>query len=158
MDNETPTPSTAPTKTFARPRWKHFIRYGALAIVVFVDCGFISSSVRLHVLSHAPVTVAILTKEIFGYFLLALTNAMVLPRIIFEADRVDVDDSGIVFHNLLYKRRLPWQQIVAVNAPVYLKFAIIKTTGVFQLINKKDMSGFDELIQTIQTQLERRKQ
>jgi hypothetical protein len=138
-------------RTFQRPAWKHYIRFAALAMILFVDCGMISSGFRMHFVAHKVLTGQMVLKEMLAYILLLVANATVLPSIILTASKVEVNSEAMVCQNLLWKARIPWDAVRSVSAPIWLKFAVIRTERFFQLINKKDMSNFNELIQTIET-------
>jgi hypothetical protein len=138
-------------KTYKRPAWKHYIRFAALAMILFVDFGMISSGLRMHFVTHKVLTGPMILKELFAYILLLVANLTVLPSIVLTASRVDVDAGGLNCQNLLWRTRIAWDDIRSVSAPIWLKFAIIRTQRFFQLVNKRDMSQFNELIQTIET-------
>jgi hypothetical protein len=138
-------------KTYKRPAWKHYIRFAALAMILFIDFGMIGSGLRMHLVTHKILSGPMILKEMLAYILLLVANLTVLPSIVLTASRVDVDPDAMHCQNLLWQTRIPWDDIRSVSAPIWLKFAIIKTQRFFQLINKRDMSHFDELIQTIET-------
>jgi Bacterial PH domain len=140
--------------TYQRKRWKHFVRYLALLLVLFADSGFVVPLVRIYTLPHADITPALILKQCFAYLLFIFCNVAIIPSIVMEADKVEVTDDGLIIHNLLFRRNLRWSDIRSVDVPWYLKFAILKTSGLFQLINKHDMPDFNHLIQTIQTKTE----
>jgi hypothetical protein len=136
-------------RTYQRSRWKHLVRAAAFLFIVFLDVASVGQTIDANVRHH--VSTAAMGKEAFLFVMLVIANCLVLPSIALEADRIEVNDESIIIRNLLLKCTINWNEITAVSAPIYLKFAIIKTRRFFQLINKRDIPDFNELMQTIQT-------
>jgi hypothetical protein len=145
---------STPTRTYRRARWKHYIRYLALLGLIVVDCSFVSSAIRV-ITSHTEITVYLLSRLCMIYLIMLLSNLMFLPSIVLESDSVEVGDDGLTMKSLLYTAKVPWSDVKRVTNPLFLKFAIIRTPRFFQLINKRGIEGFDELIQTIQMKAEK---
>ncbi len=133
-------------RVYTRSNWQNFVRWFALAAIVVLDLSCVVSSFQ-HIATGPPL--AYYGKQLIGYCLLLLCNCVVLPSIILEARKVEVFEDRLVIHNLLYKVTLTWNEIRKIIAPVYLKFAVLRTAKFFHLINKRDVERFHDLIQII---------
>lgn len=132
---------------YRRTKWQHFVRFVAFGGVMALDFGLLGSAISHHLVK--TYSLASIGKEALAYFLVLLCNMAVLPSILLEANTVEVTDDRLILNNLLFRSALPWSEITSVIAPIYLKFAIIKTKKFFYLLNKRDIEGFPELINTI---------
>ncbi len=74
----------------------------------------------------------------------------VFPSVILEADTVTIEPSGIVIKNLLFKNKEAWEDIKSFINPIYLKFSILKGKKFVYLLNRRDLSDYDQLVETIE--------
>lgn len=133
-------------RTFERSGWQNFVRWFAFVAIVALDVACIVSTIKHFDAVSAP---SYIGKQAIGYVILVICNMAVLPSILLEARKVEVFTDRMVIYNLLYKSTVRWEEIRKVSTPIYLKFAIIKTPKFFQLINKRDVERFHDLIQII---------
>jgi hypothetical protein len=137
---------------FKRSQFQNAFRWIAFAMVVAMDIACVASTIG-HFVSQG-FNVVFLGRQVLSYFLLIVCNCAVLPSIILEARKVEILDDSLVIHNLLYTSTMKWTDIRKVSAPLFLKFAIIRTARGFALINKRDVGGFEDLIQIIREKAE----
>ncbi len=133
-------------RVYTRSRWQNIVRWFAFAAIVTLDASCIISSL-MHIATGPALPYY--GKQLIGYCLLLLCNAVVLPSIVLEARKVEVFEDRLVIHNLLYKVTLTWMEVRKVFSPIYLKFAVVHTAKFFHLINKRDVERFHDLIQII---------
>lgn len=140
LSNETP-------RVFQRSTWQNIVRWLAFLLVLALNVACITATVST-IATHGFQAMRAL-KGLVAYVLLLLGNAVLLPSILFEARRIEVFADRMVIYNLIYKSTVQWSDITGVIAPIYLKFAVIKTQKFFHLINKRDVERFSDLIQII---------
>jgi hypothetical protein len=137
------------SQVFKRARWKHFVRWGAFLVLIFIDLVLVYSGVKHHLLTVRELSASALLKEGLAYIMMFFCNLMVLPTMVFEVDSVEVTTEGLRFRNLLFAWRERWEDISSLIAPVYLRFAILKGRALYYLINKRDILDYDELVEII---------
>lgn len=140
----------APEKTlsthFKRPRWKHFVRMGTFGMLLMLYALFLFTSYNSHVVLHESFH----PKELIAYMVALVIAVPIFPQVFMEADEVTIEESGIVIKNLLFAKRLAWQDIKSFSNPIYLKFAIIRSPKFYYLLNRRDLPNFDQLVEQIQ--------
>lgn len=148
-DKNAPGGKSGPQEVFRRPRWKHFVRWFAFLMVLAMDASFVSTSFQAHFIKHIALQPQMLQKEVFGYFLLAVCNMFLLPSMILEVDKVVVMPEKIVLHNLFWRFQEKWTELKRFKEPVFLKFSVLTGRKFLYLINRKDIDGYDTLVETI---------
>ena len=138
-------------QVYRRSSFQNAVRWIAFGAIVVLDLSCIWQT--LITLSYGANTVRAL-KQIFAYLIIAACQAVIIPMIVLEARKVEVLPDKLVVHNLLYTNSINWSDIKSVMAPIFLKFAIIRTPRWFVLINKRDVEGFSDLIQIIRDKAE----
>ena len=138
-------------QVYQRARWKHVARWLAFLFILMLDLSVVGSTIQAQLTHHTATNLQLMAKMGILYFMILFCNLMVVPSIAMEAYKVEVSDKGLVCYNLLLKCTIAWEEIVSISAPIYLKFAIIRTKRFFQLINKRDIPDFNELMQTMRT-------
>lgn len=131
---------------FLRSRWKHYVRWVVFCIVLFLYFSLLLLSYHAHFLLHK----GFLLQELIVYILCSIMLLPILPSVVMEVDYVRVEDDGIVFQNLLFRRKEKWEDITRFANPLYLKFAIVKTKRFVYLLNRRDMPNFDHLAQMVE--------
>ena len=131
---------------FLRSRWKHYVRWIVFCIVLFLYFSLLLMSYRAHILQGK----GFLPQELVVYILCSIMLLPILPSVVLEVDYVRVEDDGIVFQNLVYRKKEKWEDITKFTNPQYLKFAIVKTKKFVYLLNRRDMPNFDQLAQSIE--------
>ena len=131
--------------TYQRARWKHWVRYFGLTIMVFLNISMIMSNLELHY-RHRPLA---LGQELASYGIVFFFDLAILMPLIFEVDTVRITSDRVILSTLLWRAKLRWEEIVAFNNPIWLAFAVLRTRSCFYLINKHDVGPWDELLQTI---------
>jgi hypothetical protein len=139
------------TTTYKRKRYQHWFRMISFLILIFLDVSIVGTAIRSHLWNHVEITNVKLLREFFLYVILACLNCIILPSVVMEANEVEVTTEHITFRNLLFAQTVSWSDINGIFAPIYLKFAVIKLPGSFQLINRRDIANFEQLFQTIKT-------
>lgn len=132
-----------------RSRWKHYIRWFFLAILIMIDWALFSSLLRNHFTPGHVVTMNIFLKELLTLTMLTFCNLTVIPSILLEVDKVEVTPDKLILHLLFFKRKENWDDIVKYMTPNYLKFHIVKSKSFIYLLNKRDLNRYDDLMQTI---------
>jgi hypothetical protein len=143
--NQAPEPIPAKTQ-FKRARWKHFMRVFIFGVVLALIGLFIWTAYYTHVLLHQGFH----PKEALALFLVLCVCAPVLPSVLMEADSVSIEPGAIVIKTLLFKYRESWEDIKSFANPIYLKFSILKGKKFVYLLNKRDLSDYDQLVATIE--------
>lgn len=131
---------------FVRARWTHWLRWIVFLFVCFLYLLLFLKTYDMHVIQHR----GFLLQEVIIYCICTIMMIPVIPSVVLEVDRVEIDKEGLVLHNLLFRRREAWSDIVKFIDPKLLKFAILKTRGFFYLLNRRDLPNFDKLVETIQ--------
>jgi hypothetical protein len=139
-------------QVYKRSNFQNAFRWVAFAAIVALDIACIASTIQYMMVKGFSIMYFV--RQIFGYVLLFVCNAAVLPSIVLEARKVEILDDRLVIHNLLYTTSIPWTDVRKVTSPIWLKFAIIRTPKWFALINKRDVEGFSDLIQIIRDKAE----
>jgi hypothetical protein len=136
-------------KIYKRPIWKSGIHWIAFSCCMMFNISVISVAVHHHMFSLKPLTWLLVQKELIADAMTILVDLLVLPSLVCEAQRVEAREDCLIVRTLLYKCQIPWTDIRSVFDPMFLKFAIIRTPRFFQLINKRDLKHFDELLHII---------
>lgn len=144
--NQAPAPA-APITTFKRSRWKHFLRMFIFGVLVMLYLMFIYTAYHTHVLLHQGFH----PKEGLALFLAICIALPVFPSVFLEADSVSVEPDGLVIKNLLVKNKVFWTDIKSFINPIYLKFSILKGKKFVYLLNRRDLSNYDLLVETIES-------
>jgi hypothetical protein len=139
-------------QVYRRSNFQNVVRWIAFGAIVILDLSAVWQTIIT--LSAGGANIGRFFKQILAYLILVATQAVIIPMIVLEARKVEVLPDKLVVHNLLYTNTIDWSDIKAVIAPIYLKFAIIKTPRWFVLINKRDVEGFSDLIQIIRDKAE----
>lgn len=79
------------------------------------------------------------------YVVLLIFICTILIPTIFEVRQIKVTALGLELSTIFWRSNLAWQDIVAFRHPDYLKIAMIKTRKCIYLINKRDLSNYEEL-------------
>ncbi len=130
---------------FSRSRWKHFIRWIIFCFVLFLYISLLLLSYRSHFLLHK----GFLLQEFVVYIMCSLMMLPILPSVVLEVDYVKLEEDGIIFQNLIFKKFVKWEDIRKFTNPLYLKFAIVRTARFVYLLNRRDIPNFDELAEKI---------
>lgn len=136
---------------FIRSRWKHYIRWGVFAFVMFLYFSLILLSYRSHFIQGQ----GFVLKEIVVYIMCSLMLVPILPSVVLEVDYVRVEDDGIVFQNLVWRRKEKWENLTSFANPIYLKFAIVRSKSFIYLLNRRDIPHFDALAERIRAKTDK---
>ncbi|MBX9572150.1 MAG: hypothetical protein K2X77_24870 [Candidatus Obscuribacterales bacterium] len=137
--------NSLPTQ-FKRSRWKHFLRLFIFGVICMLYILFAWTAFHTHVVLHQGFH----PKEGLALFLGLIIALPVFPSVILEADTVTIEPSGIVIKNLLFKNKEAWEDIKSFINPIYLKFSILKGKKFVYLLNRRDLSDYDQLVETIE--------
>jgi len=131
---------------FRRGAFHHVVRWAMFLAVVTLFVLLLLTSYKSHFLLHNGFQL----KEVVGYCLcFFMMGVMIVPSVVLEVNYIKTGLENIVFHNLLFRRTEPWENITEVIDPRYLKFVIIRTKHFIYLLNRRDISNFDKLVETI---------
>ncbi|MBY0356490.1 MAG: hypothetical protein K2W82_00700 [Candidatus Obscuribacterales bacterium] len=130
---------------FERARWKHYIRFFFVGIMLVLFGGLLLQSYDLHVNYHRGFN----PKEVFIYVWATIIFLPFLPTLIFEIDKVETNEQGLELDNLIWHSHENWSDLTSLKTPIYLKFAILKGKRGFYLLNKRDLPDFGKLIDSI---------
>jgi len=123
------------------PLAKVLIKLIGLLLVICLSLALFLSEISLsRGQPHVPTA-----KECGLYGLLMLFYTMILIPALFEVRRAKIQASGLTLWTLWWKAKLDWQEITEFRHPAYLKFALIRTGRMFFLVNKSDLSNYDQL-------------
>lgn len=131
---------------FQRARWKHFVRFFFIGIIVLLFVALTIRSYELHFVYKNGFDV----REIVIYLWATIILLPFLPTLVFEADKVELGTDGLRLKNLFYGAHEKWEDIRSFKNPIYLKFAILRGKKGFYLLNKRDLPNFEQLVETIQ--------
>lgn len=132
--------------SFSRARWKHWLRYFGVTVIVLLNISLVMSTIQLHGARTAPD----IGSEIFSFALVIFFDITVLLPTILEVDQVQATPNWLIFKTLFWTSRIPWGEILALHNPLYLTFVIVRTPRCFYLLNRRDLQPFDQLLETIE--------
>lgn len=130
---------------FKRAAWKHWMRLLMLGVLVLLYSLFVFTSYHTHLVLHQGFN----PKELLAYFLGLVIFVPVFPSVVMEADWVQLKPNGILIKNLLFKNEEAWEDIKSFADPIYLKFSILKGKKFVYLLNRRDLSDYDQLVEAI---------
>jgi hypothetical protein len=136
--------------TFQRPRWKHGTRIFGFIVMAVLNVSLVMSDVE-RIGKHHELS---LIQEVITYLALIVIDATLLLPIVFEVDKVIVQDSRLILKTLFWTAKPPWSDLISFSNPKMLKFGILKTKflktkKIFYLINRRDIRGYDRLAQIL---------
>lgn len=91
--------------------------------------------------------------EIFHLVCVIVIDLYMVPSVIFEVDSVEVNESGLVIKNLLWKSTPTFAEVKSFDVRQFFVWAILKTRRCFYLINRRDLPNAEELIALLQSRL-----
>lgn len=138
MDKDDPT-------VYARPRWRHATRvFGALVVVFMNIAAFMSTLTRWQaggLLSFE--------KELVMVSVVIVCDLMILLPTLLEVDMAKITDDKLILKLTFWKIALPWAKITSFKRPSMFVFAVVRTGRCFYLINRRQISRFDQLAENI---------
>ncbi|MBI4534616.1 MAG: hypothetical protein HY711_11790 [Candidatus Melainabacteria bacterium] len=134
---------------FTRARWKHWIRYFAVSIIVLLNIGLLLSNIQLFQ-EGRPFE---LRQVVFSLFLAIFFDLTVLVPTMLEVDKLWATPDKVILKTLFWTSKIPWDHIRQFHNPLYLTFAILRTPRCCYFLNKRDLQPADELIETIKFKL-----
>lgn len=132
--------------SFKRARWKHFVRYFGVFVIVMLNISLVLSTMEIH-RTHAMPDIK---REILSFLLVGFFDLLVLIPTILEVDEVVATPEKVVLKTLFWTSKVPWGKLISFVNPVYLTCIILRTPRCLYLINKRDLKPIDELIETIE--------
>lgn len=133
-------------KVYQRAVWKHVVHWVFFSIL---STFFVAASGELVMnvfYGKDPGSLNHVLKGALLELMFCGLNMMVIPSLLLEANKVELRQDRLIVWNLIWRSTIPWKDVKSVTNPFYLKFAIIKTPRFFQLINKRDIKEFAELL------------
>jgi hypothetical protein len=133
------------SEIYQRARWKHYLRFVGLLLLVCLNISLVGSSIEVFSTRQS----LDLQQQLASYLVAIFFDITVLIPILFEVDRLWFAPDRLILKTLLWEAKIPYEQIVSFSNPIYLAFGIIKTKNCFYLVNKRDISSFPELAQIL---------
>ena len=126
---------------FRRRLFKHLLRYFYLLMLLGLTVSMPMSLIeRVQLHHHID-----LGSELFLLLFILGINLLILPSAFFEVNGIILNDDGLKIETMLLPVKVSFDQIVSLTVPNYLNWAILRTKRGFYLINRRDISNFNEL-------------
>lgn len=126
---------------FRRRLFKHCLRYFYLLML----CG-LSVSMPMSFVERAQLHQHIdVGSELFLLLFIVGINALILPSAFFEVNGIIFSNDGLKIETMLLPVKVKFDDIVSLTAPNYLVWAVLRTKRGFYLINRRDITNFNEL-------------
>lgn len=84
--------------------------------------------------------------EVFQFLFVLFIDAYMLPSLLFEINSLAIGENGLEIGALLWRTRVPYEDVVSFKVPTMLTWAILRTKRCFYLINRRDIPKFQELM------------
>ncbi len=136
---------TEETFTFKRSAWKVVFRWFIFVLLLFLNISLVGSTFAQHLIGRPQDLVVDLVTYVVVFFFDLIIG---LP-LLFEVDSIWLLPDKLVVRTLLWKTRLPWEDIVSVSKPMWLKFLILRSKHVIYLVHRTDLQPFDMLVEKI---------
>lgn len=133
------------TFTFKRAFWKLAFRWFIFLVLLALNFSLVTSTYFQFVSGQPPELALIVCTHVIVFFF----DVTILLPLLFEADSVWVLPDKLVLRTLLWQTKLPWEDIVSVSQPIWLKFAVVRTKHVIYLLHRTDLQSFDMLVEKI---------
>lgn len=91
--------------------------------------------------------------EIFHLICVVVIDLYMVPSVIFEVDSIEVNETGLVIKNLLWKSTPTFAEVKSFEVRQFFVWAILKTARCFYLINRRDIPNAEELIVLLDSRL-----
>jgi len=134
---------------YSRARWKHFMRYYGIILVVLLNWWLAMSTIQLHQVGKALEPM----RELASFMVVLFFDVTILLPALLEVDAVEILSNGVSFSTVIGKRKYAWTDIRSFANPIYLNYVIVRTGCWIYLLNKRDISQISELVQKIQNNL-----
>jgi hypothetical protein len=125
------------------------MRYYGIILVLLLNWWLVMSTVHLHQVGKALEPL----REWASFLVVLFFDITILLPAVLEVDAVELLPQGPVFGTVIGKRRYLWAEIRSMVNPIYLNYVIIRTGKWIYLLNKRDISQINELVQKIQNNL-----
>lgn len=133
------------TFTFKRALWKVAFRWFMLILLLILNVSLVASTVSQYGSERQPE----LAMVICTYLLVGFFDLTIFLPLLFEVDSVWILPDKLVLRTLLWQAKVPFDKIVSVRSPMWLKFLIVQTDHVIYLVHRKDLQPFDMLVEKI---------
>lgn len=90
-------------------------------------------------------------SEATFFFMVTFASLMVVPQLVLECQVVKLEEDGIRFRNLFFGLKERWEDLKWFQNRAYLKFCVVRGKKFIYLLNRRDLSDFDLLIEEIKT-------
>lgn len=130
------------TPLFKRALRKHIACYAFFACVLLLNIATPMSFVNRYS-HHMPMNMGV---EVFQFLFVLFIDAYMLPSLLFEINSLAIGENGLEIGALLWRTRVPYEDVVSFKVPTMLTWAILRTKRCFYLINRRDIPKFQELM------------
>lgn len=130
-----------PNNVFARTRVQNAFRVFGMLVVICLNITSIGSFCD-RLTHHLPINPIF---ELVSLIVVLFFDVTILLPIVFEVDSATAEPDRLILKTTLFKKSIPWSNIVELRSPVYMRIAILRTKRCFYLINKRQISRYDEL-------------
>lgn len=131
---------------YKRARWKHAMRYFGLFVVVMLNISLVMSNIQMHQLGKELDW----KREVLSYVVVLFFDVTILLPLLLEVDNIAITPDAITLGGLFTKKKINWKDVTDFKAPLYLRYAILRSGKSIYLLNKKDLKPYEELVEIIQ--------
>jgi hypothetical protein len=131
---------------YRRAKWKHFMRYFGVTMIVLLNISLVASNVQMRLEHHGMDPL----REALGYVVVLFFDLTILLPVLLEVNMVEVKPDSITLHGLFTKKKINWKDITYFKTANYLTYGVLKSGKSFYLLNKKDLKPHEELFEIIQ--------
>ncbi len=133
------------TFTFKRSAWKVILRWFIFVVLLLLNVSLVGSTIAQHVVGRSQD----LAVDVATYVLVFFFDLIIGLPLLFEVDSIWILPDKLVIRTLLWQTKLPWNEIVSIRQPMWLKFLILRSKHVIYLLHKTDLQPFDMLVEKI---------
>lgn len=126
---------------FRRHKVKHYPRYFFLLVTLGLNFSMVMSFVDrwLHGFHFQ------LAPELMQFGFLLFIDLYILPFLLLELNSIGFGEKELTLGALLWRVKVPYEDIQEFSCPPYWAFAVLRTRRCFYLINRRELGVFAEL-------------
>jgi hypothetical protein len=126
---------------FKRAAWKHASRWFLFVCVLGLNIAMPMSFLD-RILRHATISPG---PELVQFLFLLGCDLYFIPVTVFEVHSITISGDAMQVATLLWKSKLTKNDVVSLQMPNILTWAILRTRRCFYLINRLDIPHFEQL-------------
>ncbi|HEY9785324.1 MAG TPA: hypothetical protein V6D17_07980 [Candidatus Obscuribacterales bacterium] len=136
-------------RVFSRQLWKTILRVFFAIIIIMLNITSVMSDIE----RHGKNLGLSWQQEVCMYLFLLFIDITILVPILMEVQRVEVTPEKLTLRTLFFQRAVDWKDITLFKQWRFIVYALLRTPRCFYLINRRDIKGFAELAQIIDSRL-----